>query len=70
MAHYLDLVNKKYKDLPPEKEIIIGSFLASENRQESVASNSVQISVVTRTASRKKEEPVNKDKNTVIQKWF
>ena len=45
LAHYLDLVNKNYKDLPPEKEIIVGYFLASENSQECKASNSVQISV-------------------------
>ena len=70
LAHCLDLVNKNYKDLPPEKEIIVGSFLASENSQESEASNSVQISVVKRTASRKKEEPVSKDKNADIRKWF
>ena len=63
---HLDLVNKNYKDIPPEKEIILGSFLASENSQESKASNSVQILVVKRTASRKKEEPVSKDKNTDI----
>ena len=31
LAHYLDLINKNYKDLPPEKEIIVGSFFASEN---------------------------------------
>ena len=42
LAHYLDLANKNYKDLPPEKEIIAGSFLASENSQEFDASNSVQ----------------------------
>ena len=66
LTHYLDLVNKNYKDIPPEKEIILGSFLASENSQESKASNSVQILVVKRTASRKKEEPVSKDKNTDI----
>ena len=30
----LDLVNKNYKDLPLEKEIKVGSFLASENSQE------------------------------------
>ena len=29
LAHYLDLVNKNYKDLLPEKEIIVGTFLAS-----------------------------------------
>ena len=54
LAHYLDLVNKNYKDLPPEKEIIVGSLFASEISQESEASNSVQILVVKRTASRKK----------------
>ena len=70
LTHYLDLVNKNYKDIPPEKEIILGSFLASENSQESKASNSVQILVVKRTASRKKEEPVSKDKNTHIWNWF
>ena len=42
LAHYLDLANKNYKGLPPEKEIIAGSFLASENSQEFNASNSVQ----------------------------
>ena len=42
LAHYLNLVNKNYKDLPPpEKKIIVGSFLGSENSQESEASNSV-----------------------------
>ena len=46
LAHNLDLVNKTYKDLPPEKEIIVGSFLASENSQESETNNSVQISAV------------------------
>ena len=46
LAHNLDLVNKTYKDLPPEKEIIVVSFLASENTQESETNNSVQISVV------------------------
>ena len=30
----------------------------------------VQISIVKRTASRKKEEPISKDKNADIQKWF
>ena len=70
LARYLNLLNQNYKDLPPEKEIIVGSFLASENSQESEASNSVQISVVKRTASRKKEEPVSKDKNADIRKWF
>ena len=54
LAHYLDLVNKNYNDLPPEKEIIVGSLFASEISQESEASNSVQILVVKRTASRKK----------------
>ena len=42
----------------------------SENSQESEASNSVQISVVKRTVSRKKEEPVSKDKDADIGKWF
>ena len=70
MAHYLDFVNKNYKDLPTEKEIIVGSFLALENSQEFKVSNSVQISVIKRTASRKKEEPVSKDKNADIRKWF
>ena len=70
LAHYLDLGNKNYKDFPPEKEIIVGSFLASENSQESEASNSVQISVVKRPASRKKEEPVSKYKNADIRKWL
>ena len=55
LAHYLDLVNRNYKDLPPEKEIIVGSFLVSENSQESEVNNSVQILVVKRTASRKKQ---------------
>ena len=54
LAHYLDLVNKNYKYLPPEKEIIVGSLFMSEISQESEASNSVQILVVKRTASRKK----------------
>ena len=66
LAHYLDLGNKNYKDFPPEKEIIVGSFLASENSQESEASNSAQILVVKRTPLRKKEEPVSKDKNASI----
>ena len=70
LAHYLDLVNKNYKYLPPEKDIIVVSFLASENSQESEASNSVQILIVKRTASRKKEEPVSKDKYAGIRKWF
>ena len=70
MAHYFDLVNKNYKDFPPEKEIIVGSFLASENSQESEASSSAQISFVKRTASRKKEEPIGKDKNAGIWKRF
>ena len=70
MDHYLDLVNKNYKDFPPEKKIKVGSFLASENNQEYEASNSVQISVVKQTASKKKEEPVDKDKNENIGKWF
>ena len=55
LAHYLDLVNRNYKDLPPEKEIIVGSFLVSENSQESEVNNSVQILVVKRTSSRKKQ---------------
>ena len=55
LAHYLNLVNRNYKDLPPEKEIIVGSFLVSENSQESEVNNSVQILVVKRTASRKKQ---------------
>ena len=63
MDHYLDLVNKNYEDLPPEKKTIVGSFIASENSQESEASNSVQISVVKQNASKKKEEPLGKDKN-------
>ena len=70
LAHYLDLVNKNYKDLPPEKEIIVGSFFASENSQESEAGNSIQILVVKQTASRKKEEPVSKDKNADTRKWL
>ena len=49
-AHNQDLVNMSYKDLPPEKEIIVGSFLVSENSQESKTSNSVQIWVVKITA--------------------
>ena len=53
-AHNQDLVNMSYKDLPPEKEIIVGSFLVSENSQESEGNNSVQILVVKWTASRKK----------------
>ena len=70
LAHYLDLVNKNYKDSPPKKEILVGSFLASENSQESEASNSAQILVVKRTPLRKKEEPVSKDKNAGIWKLF
>ena len=70
MDHYLDLVNKNYKDFPPAKKIIVGSFLASENSQEYEASNCVQISVVKQTAPKKKEEPVDKDKNENIGKWF
>ena len=70
LDHYLDLVNKNYKDLPPEKKTIVGSFLASENSQESEASNSVQISVVKQNASKKKEEPLGKDKNENMGKWF
>ena len=66
LAHYLDLVNKNYKDLP-QKEIIAGSFLALENNQESKASNSVQILVIKRTASRKEKELVSKDKNVDIR---
>ena len=30
----------------------------------------VQISAIKQTASRKKEEPVSKDKNADIRKWF
>ena len=66
LAHYLNIVNKNYKDFPPEKEIIVGSFLASENSQESEASKPVWISVVKQTASRKKQEPASKDKNANI----
>ena len=66
LAHYFNIINKNYKDFPPEKEIIVGSFLASENSQESEASNSAQILVVKRTPLRKKEEPVSKDKNAGI----
>ena len=33
LSHFLDLVNKNYKDLLPKKEIIVGSFFASENSQ-------------------------------------
>ena len=54
LAHYLDLVNRNYKDLP-EKEIIVDSFLVSENSQESEVNNSDQILVVKRTASIKKQ---------------
>ena len=50
--------------------VMVGSFLTSENSQESEASKSLQISVVKRTASGKKEEPVSKDKNADIRKWF
>ena len=50
LAHNRDLVNMNYKKLPPEKEIIVGSFLVSENSQESKTSNSVQIWVVKITA--------------------
>ena len=50
LAHNRDLVNMNYKKLPPEKEIIVGSFLVSENSQESKTSNSVQIWVVKLTA--------------------
>ena len=70
LSHFLVLANKNYKDLLPKKEITFGSFFASENSQESETSNSVQISVVKRTASRKKKEPLNKDKNADIRKWF
>ena len=70
LVHYLDLVNKNYKYLPPEKDTIVVSFLASENSQESETSNSVQILIVKRTALRKKEEPVSKDKYAGIRKWF
>ena len=63
LTHYLDFVDKNYKDLPPEKEIIVCYFLASKNSQESEARNPVQILVVKRTASRKKGEPVGKNKN-------
>ena len=66
LAHYFNIINKNYKDFPPEKEIIVGSFLASENSQESEASNPVWISVVKQTASRKKQEPASKDKNANI----
>ena len=62
LAHYLDLVNKNYKYLSAEKYIIVVSFLAWENSQESEVSNSVQILIVKQTALRKKEEPVSKDK--------
>ena len=70
MADYLDLVNKNYKYLPAEKDVIVVSFLASENSEESEASNSVQILIVKRTALRKKEEPVSKNKYAGIRKWF
>ena len=70
LGHYLDLVNKNYKDLPPEKEIIVGSFLASQKSQECEASKHVQILVVKRTTSRKKVDPLSKDKNADIRKWL
>ena len=56
LANNQDLVNMNYKDLLPEKEIIVGSFLVSENSQESKTTNFVQICVVKRTSSRKKED--------------
>ena len=31
LAHYLDLVNKNYKDLPPEKEIIVVLYLRQKS---------------------------------------
>ena len=40
LTHYLELVKQNYKDISPEKEIIVGSFLESEKRQKTGASNS------------------------------
>ena len=40
LIHYLELVKQNYKDISPEKEIIVGSFLEPEKRQKTGASNS------------------------------
>ena len=34
LAHYLEPVKQNYKDISPEKQIIVGSFLASEESKK------------------------------------
>ena len=65
LAHYLDLVKEDHKDISPAKEIIVGSFLASEESQKTEANKTVQFSVVKRTAQKKKVETISQDSKMV-----
>ena len=45
LAHYLELVKQNYEDISPENEIVVGSFLTSEESQKTEANNTVQFSI-------------------------
>lgn len=60
----------KRKKNSSEKEIIVGSFLASEESQKTEANNFAQFSVVKRTAEKKRVETISQDNSTNIPKWF
>lgn len=52
----------------PENKIIVGSFLALEGSQKTVANNSVQFLVVKRTAQKKKVETITQVDSKDIRK--
>ena len=70
LVYYLEFVKQNYEDISPGKETIVGSFLASEESKETEANNFIQVSVVKRTAQKKKVETISQDNYIDIRKWF
>ena len=70
LVYYLEFVKQNYEDISPGKEIIVGSFLASEESKETEANNFIQFSVVKRTAQKKKVETISQGNYIDIRKWF
>ena len=66
LVHYLDFVKCNYEDISPEREIIVGYFLASEESKKTEANNSVKFSVDKRTDQKKKTEIISQDNSTDI----
>ena len=66
LAHYLDFVKYNYENIYPEREIIVGYFLASEESKKTEANNSVKFSADKRTDQKKKTEIISQDNSTDI----